>query len=119
MPNVTTETKTPYGIIFRNGDREWFPGSVEEFRTAKVWEENQKKQPNTSQTIKSDMENTLTDGKRIEVKVWPFQPPYKGIVHDNQNCAAGWVRVFLDARPGMAESSRMTCVKINNVKVIA
>ena len=42
MPNVTTETKTPYGTIFRSGDREWFPGSVEEFRTAKVWEENQK-----------------------------------------------------------------------------
>lgn len=42
MPNVTTATKTPYGIIFRSGDREWFPGSVEEFRTAKAWEENQK-----------------------------------------------------------------------------
>ena len=42
MPNVTTETKTPYGIIFRSGEREWFPGSVEEFRTAKAWEENQK-----------------------------------------------------------------------------
>ena len=38
MPNVTTETKTPYGSIFRSGDREWFPGSVEEFRTAKAWE---------------------------------------------------------------------------------
>lgn len=42
MPNVTTETRTPYGIIFRSGDREWFPGSEEEFRTAKAWEENQK-----------------------------------------------------------------------------
>ena len=41
MPNVTTETtetRTPYGTIFRAGDREWFPGSVEEFRTAKAWE---------------------------------------------------------------------------------
>jgi hypothetical protein len=37
MPNVT-ETKTPYGIIFRTGDREWFLGSVEEYRTAKAWE---------------------------------------------------------------------------------
>jgi len=43
MSNVTTETKTPYGSIFRSKDREWFPGSVEEFRTAKAWEENQKK----------------------------------------------------------------------------
>ena len=42
MPNVTTETKTPYGIIFRSGDRVWFPGSVEEFRTAKAWEAYQK-----------------------------------------------------------------------------
>ena len=39
---MATETKTPYGTIFRSGDREWFPGSVEEFRTAKAWEENQK-----------------------------------------------------------------------------
>ena len=38
--NATTETKTPYGSIFRSGDREWFPGSVEEFRTAKAWEES-------------------------------------------------------------------------------
>ena len=37
-----TETKTPYGTIFRSGGREWFPGSVEEFRTAKAWEGNQK-----------------------------------------------------------------------------
>ena len=37
----TIETKTPYGSIFRSGDREWFPGSVEEFRTAQAWEENQ------------------------------------------------------------------------------
>lgn len=39
---AVTETKTPYGPIFRSGDREWFPGSVEELRTAKAWEENQK-----------------------------------------------------------------------------
>ena len=37
MPNVTTETPTPYGIIFRSGDREWFTGSEQEYRTAKAW----------------------------------------------------------------------------------
>ena len=31
----------------------------------------------------------------------------------------GKVRVFLDAKPGLAESARMTCVKISTVKVIA
>ena len=41
MSSVTTETKTPYGIICRSGDREWFSGSEEAFRTAKAWEENQ------------------------------------------------------------------------------
>jgi len=40
--NATTETKTPYGSIFRSGDREWFTGSEEERRTAKAWEEYQK-----------------------------------------------------------------------------
>lgn len=34
----TTETKTPYGIIYRSGNREWFAGSQEEFETAKHWE---------------------------------------------------------------------------------
>jgi hypothetical protein len=42
MPQ-TRETKTPYGTIFRSGDREWFPGSVEEFRTAKAWAESRVK----------------------------------------------------------------------------
>ena len=38
MSDVTTETHTPYGTIYRSGDREWFGGSVEELRTAKAWE---------------------------------------------------------------------------------
>ena len=67
-----------------------------------------------------DMENTLTAGTRIEVKVLPFDPPHSGIVHDNQDgVMPGKVRVFLDARPGLAEASRMTSVKISAVKVIA
>jgi hypothetical protein len=37
-----TETRTPYGSIFRTGDREWFPGTEEEFRTAKAWEHYQR-----------------------------------------------------------------------------
>jgi hypothetical protein len=66
------------------------------------------------------MENTLTAGTRIEVKVLPFDPPHSGIVHDNQDGVMdGRVRVFLDAMPGLAEVSRMTTVKISTVKVIA
>jgi hypothetical protein len=66
------------------------------------------------------MENTLTAGTRIEVKVLPFDPPHSGIVHDNQDgVMPGKVRVFLDARPGLAEASRMTSVKISTVKVTA
>ena len=66
------------------------------------------------------MENTLTAGTRIEVKVLPFDPPHSGIVHDNQDGVPdGRVRVFLDAMPGLAEVSRMTTVKISTVKVIA
>jgi hypothetical protein len=34
----TTETKTPYGSIFRSGDREWFAGSETEFQAAKNFE---------------------------------------------------------------------------------
>jgi hypothetical protein len=64
-----------------------------------------------------DMENTLTAGTRIEVKVLPFDPPHSGIVHDG--VLDGRVRVFLDAMPGLAEVSRMTTVKISTVKVIA
>lgn len=29
---------TPYGTIYREGDREWFAGSREQFETAKAWE---------------------------------------------------------------------------------
>lgn len=64
--------------------------------------------------------NKLTAGTRIEVKVLPFDPPYSGIVHNNQDgVMTGKVRVLLDARTGLAEASRMTSVKISAVKVIA
>ena len=34
---ATREVRTPYGTIFRSGDREWFAGSREEMETAKAW----------------------------------------------------------------------------------
>lgn len=65
-----------------------------------------------------DMENTLTAGKKIEVKVLPFDPPHSGIVHDNQvGVMPGKIRVYLDPNPGLAV--RMMSVKISAVKVIA
>jgi hypothetical protein len=35
---MTIETKTPYGTIYRDGDREWFSGSESERLAAKNWE---------------------------------------------------------------------------------
>ncbi len=66
------------------------------------------------------MNNTLIAGTKVEVKVLPWEPSMSGIVHDNQvGVMAGKVRIFLDAKTGLAEASRMTCVKLSTVKVIA
>jgi hypothetical protein len=64
------------------------------------------------------MENTLTAGTKVEVKVLPFDPPHSGIIHDNQvGVMPGKIRVYLDSKPGLSEASRMTSVKISAVKV--
>lgn len=33
-----TETKTPYGTIYRDGDREWMNGTSTQLGAAKLWE---------------------------------------------------------------------------------
>jgi len=40
-PKDATATATPYGTIYRSGDREWFAGSREQLETAKAWEARQ------------------------------------------------------------------------------